>query len=413
MDITKIKKYWIHYLWIFILIYPIFSLNVGTPALGNGIFVLMLAIALGGAGIIVKSKKNDCNKVLLKHYTFLYCYNILLFLIGFLFIPSLLYLKFYISFFINILLFSIFYYFNTKPLASIDFIHKLIKYVLPCYLIVLISINLLPSIRYNIYYLSLFPVLYIFVPLKNKLTLLLLITLTFFSILSNIDYRALILLNLIGIVIYLIRIINIPIKLIKITTYFLILLPLFIILLSVCTGWNPFTILDNSSAQSFSLAGEKIVMSGDSRSFLFKEIYNHLCKYNALLWGTTPGIGYQSALMNVDDDFYNFLKEGRLLTEVGILEFFHFGGFINVILVLTVFLSAIQIIFKKANSRLAHIVALYLSIRWCFLFIEGDITMSVQWLGLFLILGFFTNKDILRLTDKQLNVIFNQYFRIK
>ena len=154
-------------------------------------------------------------------------------------------------------------------------------------------------------------------------------------------------------------------------------------------------------------------MSGDSRSFLFKEIYNHLCKYNALLWGTTPGIGYQSVLMNVDDDFFSLLKDGRLLTEVGILEFFHFGGLINVVLVLTVFFSAIQIIFKNANNRLAYIAALYLSIRWCFLFIEGDITMSIQWLGLFLILGFFTNKKILILTDKQLNIIFNQYFRVK
>ena len=245
MNIVKLKKYWIHYIWIFILIYPIFSLNVGIPALGNGIFILMLAIALGGIKIIIKFRRRFCNNILQKQYTYLYYYNILLFLIGFLFIPNLLYLKFYISFFINVLLFSIFYYFNTNTLGSIDFIQKLIKYVLPCYLIVLISANLSSSIRYNVYYLTLFPVLYIFIPIRNKLTILLLIMLTFFSIILNIDYRALILLNLIGLIIFLIRIINMPTKLIKFTTYFFILLPFFIILTSVCTGWNPFTVLDN------------------------------------------------------------------------------------------------------------------------------------------------------------------------
>lgn len=409
MNNTKLKKNWIHYLWLFILIYPIFSLNTGFPALGNIIFILMFAIAIGGYKYISISQKH-CSKTLHRQYTSLYYYNILLFLIGFLFIPNPLYFKFYISFFINLLLFSIYYYFNAKPLNAIDFIQKLTKYVLPLYLIVLILANTTNSIKYNIYYLTLFSVLYIFVPSKNKISILLLVILTFLTIILNTDYRALIVLNMIGGFIFVLRFIKVPINLIKILTYIFILLPIFIIILSVCTGWNPFTILDSSSAESFSLAGEKIVMSGDSRSFLYKEIYNHLCKYNALLWGTTPGIGYESVLMNVDDDFYNFLKDGRLLTEVGILEFFHFGGFINTILVLMIFLSAIQMIFKYAHSRLAHLAALYISFRWFFLFMEGDITMSVQWLGLFVVLGFFTNKEILTLTDKQLNIIFNRYF---
>lgn len=410
MNSIILKKYWIHYLWLFIIIYPIFSLNLGLPSLGNVIFILMFSISIG-AWRFIKKTKSHCIRYTHKYYTYLYIYNIILFLIGFFFIPNILYLKFYISFFINILLFSVFYYFNYNPYFVIDFIQKIFKYALPLYTLLLLCLFLNSSIRYNIYYLSLFTVLYLFVPLSNRKLICLLITFSLLSVIFNVDFRALLVLNVVGLFILSLRFINIPIKIVKFSTYFFLFIPLLIIIISVLTGWNPFTILDNSSAQSISLAGEKIVISGDSRSFLFKEIYNHLCKYNALIWGTTPGIGYQSVLMNVDTDFYDLLKDGRLHTEVGILEFFHFGGFINVLLVFSVFFGSIITIFKLSKNRITYYAALYLSLRWFFLFMEGDITMTVQWLGLFVVLAFFTNKEILSLTDKQIDSIFNKHFK--
>lgn len=410
MNSIALKKNWIHFLWLFILIYPMLSLNFGFPFLGNIITsALMLAIAIGGFQSIFISAQS--NRILHRQYSCLYFYNILLFSIGFTFIPNLLYFNFYISFFISILLLSMFYYFNANLIQTLDFIQKLFKYTLPIYLIILIGSSLMGNFKYDVFHLSIFTILYLFVPTKSKIMVGMLIATSFFSIILNTDFRALILLNLMGGVTLLLRIkTNIPIKIIKIATYFFLILPIAITILSVITGWNPFTILDGSSAQSFSLVGEKIVMSGDSRSFLYKEIYNHLCKYNALLWGTTPGIGYQSSLMFVDTSFYDSLRHGRIDTEVGILEFFHFGGIINVSLLFSVFVFTVQTIFKNARNRLAHIAALYLSFRWLFLFMEGDIIMTAQWLGLLIILGFFSNKKILRLTDKRLNIIFNKKF---
>lgn len=410
MKSMALKKNWIHFVWLFLLIYPILSMSFGFPFLGNiTTLALMLISAIGGWESIPTASK--CSDMLHRQYSYLYFYNVVLFLIGFAFIPNLLYFKFYIAFFIAILLFSAFYYFHANLSATFNFLQKLFKYALPIYLIILIGSSFIGTFRYNVYHLSVFTMLYLFVPTKSKKRVGMLIALSFFSIILNTDFRALILLNLMGLFILLLRIKNnISIRIIKLTTYAFLFLPIIIIILSVITGWNPFTLLDDSSIQSFSLAGEKIVMSGDSRSFLYKEIYNHLCKYNALLWGTTPGIGYQSVLMSVDAAFYDFLKDGRIDTEVGILEFFHFGGIINVTLLFSIFIFAVQIIFQNARNRLAHIGALYLSFRWFFLFMEGDITMTAQWLGLFVVLAFFSNKKILSLTDKRLNIIFNRYF---
>lgn len=410
MNNITFKKNWIHFLWLFILMYSILSLNFGFPFLGNiTISALMLVIAIGGWKSI--SNPFQYGDTLHKQYFYLYFYNIILFLIGFIFIPNLLYFKFYIIFFINILLFSMFYYFNANLSVTLDFVQRLFKNVLPLFLAILIGSSIIGTFRYNVFHLSIFTILYLFVPIKSKKMIIFLIAFSFFSIILNTDFRALILLNLMGILILLLRIMtNISIRAIKLMTYIVLGLPIVLLILSIATGWNPFTILDGSSVQSFSLAGEKIKMAGDSRSFLYKEIYDHLCKYNALLWGTTPGIGYQSVLMYVDTDSYNILEDGRIDTEVGILEFFHFGGFINVTLLFSVFAAAVRMIFKKARNRLAYIAALYLSLRWCFLFMEGDMIMTVQWLGLFIVLGFFSNRKFLNYTDKQLDVIFNKYF---
>lgn len=406
MNSIILKKHWVHLLWLFILTYPILSLNLGFPVLENIITsALMLIIAIGGW----KSMSNPFRYIDMLHnlYFYLYIYNIFLFLIGFQFIPNSLYFNFYISSFICILLFSMFYYFNVNLLATFDFIQKLFKYVLPLYLVILVGNYFIGAFEYNIYHLSLFTILYLFVPIKSKKMIGILIAFSFFSIILNTDFRALILLNLIGIFILLLRVMtNVPIRIIKFMTYFVLGLPIVLLILSVATGWNPFTVLDGTSAQSFSLAGEEIVMEGDSRSLLYEEIYSHLCKYDALLWGTTPGIGYQTVLGKI----YKMLNEGRILTEVGILEFFHFGGMINVTLLFSIFIFAVRTIFKNAHNRLAYIAALYLSLRWGFLFIEGEVTLIAQWLGLFVVLGFFTNRKLLNCTDKQLKIIFNRYF---
>ena len=118
-------------------------------------------------------------------------------------------------------------------------------------------------------------------------------------------------------------------------------------------------------------------MAGDSRSYFYSEIYEHLCKYNALIWGTTPGIGYQTSLANSSDSFYDLLKVGRIDTEVGVLEFFHYGGIINVTLLFCFFLSFVRNIFKKSQNRFSYIICVYVAFRWFFLFMEGDIIMSL------------------------------------
>lgn len=411
MILNKFKNNIVHYLWIFILCYSILSMNFGFPPLGNIIFIIMIAISVNSWNYIARSKL-VCFPIIHKTYMFLYIYNILLFLIGLFFIADLFYFKFYVSFFINILLFSTFYYFNVNIKGSFDFIFILLKYVMPLYFIVLLVNYSITKLNYNVFNLSLFTILYLFVPLKRGLILYLLIAFSLLSVLLNIDYRALILLNIVGLLMYVLRITRISTHIIKYLTYSFLALPICLIIMSITIGINPFTLLDNSSAQSFSLAWENIVMAGDSRSFLYKEVYDHLCKYNAILWGTTPGIGYQSSLMNVDADFYSLLKNGRILTEVGILEFFHFGGIINVTLLFLVFVFSTRMIFKYAQNRLSYVAALYLSIRWFFLFMEGDISMSVQWLGLFVVLGFFANKNILSLSDKKLNeILINIYKR--
>ena len=397
----KEEKDWIAILWLVFFLYSVISrvfkfINTGSFFLTS----IMLIIAFLGMRSIKKSRI-ECT--IFKPFIYVYIYNIALFVIGLMYIPDVLYIKFYLSLFTNILLFSIFFYTCSQKSKAIILIQKLFKYVLPVYLFGIIVQYLSGMTFLNPFNLTLFPALYLFIPPNDKRILILMLLLSFFSIVVYADFRALVFLHLVGLFTLLLRFKSyVSLTIIKKMTYILLFLPLFLTLISVFSGWNPFTILDGSAFSSFVIGSQKIQMAGDSRSQFFGEIYDHLDKYNALLWGTTPGIGYQTSLRNVDNEFYEFLRNGRLTTEIGILEFFHYGGFANVCIVFTVFGLCIRNIFKYAKSRWAYTAAFYISFRWLFLFMEGDIAMTAQWFGLFLIMGLFCNKKILIMTDRKI-----------
>lgn len=374
--------------------------------------VIILILAVSGCIVL---KKGIMKTRVGKYFTWLYGYNILLFLIGFFFITDSLYMSFYISFFCMMLVFSSFYYFATYPANTMSMIGVIIKYVLPIYATVLILNYIFMPFgqMYDRYYLSFFPMLYLFLPFVSKKQLLICLALSLIVIMRESDFRALILLNLFGIFICIINVYrhNFSKRSLRLLTHIFFILPIVLLFLSITIGLNPFRLLDDSIFSSFSLGNETIKMAGDSRSYFYSEIYNHLCKYKALLWGTTPGIGYETSLANVDNDFYEMLKVGRIDTEIGILEFFHYGGLINVALLLFFFLTFVRNVFKKSKNYFSNVVCIYVAFRWFFLFMEGDIIMYMQWISLFIVMGLFCNHNMLDMTDNELKATMKYHFR--
>ena len=389
-----------------LLVYGVFSYSFHFFLSGAVTHLLLLFLAILGC---LEFKKVLLRKKVGKIFCALFIYNVLLYLIGFFFVNDSLYMSFNISFFISSLIFSTYCYFSINTEKTLSMLGYIIKYILPIYtMALLVNYVFLPTgLMYDRFYLSFFPMLYLFLPFCNRKAFGICLIFSFIAIIREADFRALVLLNLFGFFIYLVIIRKYLFgkNILKILAYFFLFFPIGLLILSICTGLNPFTLLDDSSLSSFSLGNETIAMSGDSRSFLFIEVYEHLCKYNALIWGTTPGIGYQTSLANVSDDFFMLLKGGRIDTEVGILEFFHFGGLINVTLLFAFFFVFIKGVFVKAKNRFAYVICVYVSFRWFFLFMEGDIIMHMQWISLLIVMGLFSSDRLLNMTDKELEVI--------
>ncbi|WP_278888115.1 hypothetical protein [Leyella stercorea] len=395
---------------IFLLVYGTFSYSFHFFISGITTHILLLLLAICG---FISFRKDIMQVKSGKYFTFLLAYNILLFLVGFFLVKDPLYMNFYISFFIMLLIFSSFFYYTTHITETLALIGIIIKYIVPIYVVVLgLNLYIFPNrLMYDKYYLSFFPMLYLFLPFFNRKILLINILFSLIVIMREADFRALVLLNLFGILIYSINSLNALFtkRILRLLTYLLLALPFVFLLLSITTGLNPFTLLDNESYSSFSIGNETIDMAGDSRSYFYSEIYEHLCKYNALIWGTTPGIGYQTSLANASDSFYDLLKVGRIDTEVGVLEFFHYGGIINVTLLFCFFLSFVRNIFKKSQNRFSYIICVYVAFRWFFLFMEGDIIMYMQWFSLFIVIGLFCNERILTMRDHELKSTITLY----
>lgn len=138
----------------------------------------------------------------------------------------------------------------------------------------------------------------------------------------------------------------------------------------------------------------------DSRTFLYNEVTTHLKEHDAILWGTTPGIGYQTSLRYViyrdmntgkdNDEAYKALANGRMHSESQLLNYFHWGGLINVTLfawMMFVFLSKLD--FSKDRNRLAVCIYFYLIYRALYTYVEGLQNYMIEnisfWLAMALI----------------------------
>ena len=181
---------------------------------------------------------------------------------------------------------------------------------------------------------------------------------------------------------------------------YLLLLPIF------------FTILAMSGISNILKVNTKNSGGEDTRSKLYEEVYIHLKKNNAILWGTTPGIGYRSSLIDLNNDninlpdFWKTWHNGRLSTEAGIVNVFLWGGVINIVFFFLIFWTVVEFASKYANNSLAYGLILFICFRWAFSFIDGVFTYSYQYLTLWIAIGLCLNINFLRLSDKKIKIFF-------
>jgi hypothetical protein len=153
----------------------------------------------------------------------------------------------------------------------------------------------------------------------------------------------------------------------------------------------------------------------DSRSDIYSEVGKHLAKNNGFIFGT-PGKGYEATsfleLNDYYDDkgnivsYYDLWKHGRMSTESGILTLTLQGGLVNAFLITIIFFVTINYACRKSHNRYCLYVALLLSIKYMFMYVDGALTYFFQSLIMWIMFAICLSHQYLNLTDEQIESYF-------
>lgn len=157
---------------------------------------------------------------------------------------------------------------------------------------------------------------------------------------------------------------------------------------------------------SYSTAGNSTTsenLKSDTRTFIYEETISSAIRHNYIIQGRSLARGYDSPFFSWAADFQfagtQYHKGERQSSEVSILNVFTYMGLIGVCLYALIFLNAIRNVFKYSNNKCMYIIALYVSFRWAFAWMEDFTRFDLNNLYLWVILSMCYSPYFLQMSD--------------
>jgi hypothetical protein len=136
----------------------------------------------------------------------------------------------------------------------------------------------------------------------------------------------------------------------------------------------------------------------DTRTFLYREVFDDLIRNDQLMFGKGSGGTYFSPyFFQVGADI-----DRRLTVEVGILALLVKGGLVAVFLNLSLFLIAIFLAFYRANNHYVMAVGFMLLVHVLILFVENLVAYNLYNFAVWFFVGICLSSDIRSLDDTQI-----------
>lgn len=192
----------------------------------------------------------------------------------------------------------------------------------------------------------------------------------------------------------------------KLQRIILLVIPLVLLTLGISGIYNVF----KSDTEETEITEDLTEISTtDSRTVVYVDVLNHLYNTDKLLYGVSPSGRHESSLKSVGtNDYYFFYKDGRLGTEVGILEYLLRGGLLYLAVFMVLIFYSANISLLKSNNDFSKMVAMYIFIYWGISFIELQPSSGMWSLSFFIAIGIALNPAIRNMNNKQIkNILFN------
>ncbi len=244
----------------------------------------------------------------------------------------------------------------------------------------------------------------IFIPyIKTKYKLLVIIV-AVVSLISILDFRSNIVRILISFLIlgtYYFRAFF-PNFLFKVFHALIFLAPIIFLFLAVFANYNIFTKLsENQGYEVKTNANDASNLTGDTRTFLYVEVFNAMTSDGRWLFG-------QGAVGKYKSVYFTDLVTGnmRYNTEVGFLNTLLYSGLIGVVLYfLILFISSYYAIYRSKNL-LCKMLGLLIASRWLLFFLEEFTQFDLNFYFLWLIIGLISTNQFRNLKSEELKVFF-------
>lgn len=194
--------------------------------------------------------------------------------------------------------------------------------------------------------------------------------------------------------------------LLAITMCTLLLLPYLMVIFSFNSGQSVFSTATQylqSEFGSMRFESENAITKGDTRTFLYQEVFTDLERNGQLLFGKgSNGTYFSPYFQRSKGD-----SDTRLTVEVGLLALLLKGGIVAVILNLALLYMAISLSFFRAKNQYVRWVGFMLIIHTLILFVENLVAYDMYNFSIWFFVGVCLSKEIRAMNNMEIQSTFN------
>jgi hypothetical protein len=257
--------------------------------------------------------------------------------------------------------------------------------------------------------------LIICIPFLNKRNVLLVISISIFSFISDISDRS----NLVNIGIaflitstYYLRNNILMLPFLKGLRKVLLIAPIVLLILGTLGIFNIFQagdLLGDYTIENNSGKSQDLLV--DSRTPIYVDVFNQLKKDDAIIWGLGANGKTATSLTNLAlqdgiTDFADVYKDGRPGTESGMLNFIQWGGAIGGILYFLLFWKGSEVAINNSKNWLCVMLSIWLAYKAIFSFVEDTLFFSPYSIFTLIAIGMCLNKKLKQMSNEDVVIFF-------
>ena len=277
-----------------------------------------------------------------------------------------------------------------------------IKYILPLFLVFAFLID---KIAYGLY---LIPIsfLLLFIPLLTNQWLKIILMFSIIGITASFAARSNVIKFIVplifGVLYYLRPFMGT--KILGLGRRLLLLLPMILFILGLTGQFNVFKINEYIKGDFTTTQnnGETEDLTADTRTGLYIEVLASAINNNYIWLGRTPARGNDSVLFGKKiEELTGTGKFERYANEVSVLNIFTWTGLIGLMLYFLIFLRASYLALYKSSNWYMKILAVYISFRWAYAWVEDFSRFDLSYIFLWIILGMCFSTSFRSMSDKE------------